>query len=110
MAWFAFYLEKPGVDFNTEAEAVYDTKVVFKATIRSFLKRTRIIWRKGMTIIDIKMPKYEGSSDVGSNPVLCINNVNEKDEDVYQIDVNNEWGTTTRSSNRLKVIGSKNPL
>lgn len=63
-----------------------------------------------MTIIDINMPKYEGSSDVGNSPVLCINNVNEKDEDVYRIDVINEWGTTTRISNRLKVIGSKNSL
>lgn len=83
MVWFVFYLEKLGVDFNIEVEVVYDIKVVFKVIIWSFLKCICIIWRKGMIIIDIKMLKYEGSLDVGNNFVLCINNVNEKDEDVY---------------------------
>lgn len=104
---FTFYIERPEVILSHVPKAVYDTKVVYKATIRSFINKTSTMWKRGEKIIDIKKPKYEGSSEVGNCPVLCINNVSEKDEDVYSILVRNEWGNTPLSYERLVVNGSK---
>lgn len=47
---------------------------------------------KGNEHLDITQPKYNGSSDLGYHPVLCINNVKEEDEDVYKIKVRNGIG------------------
>lgn len=100
-------LEKPEVILSDVCDAVYDTKVTYKATIRSFLKHTFTKWKRGDNIIDITKPKYEGSSNVGYCPVLCINNVSKEDEDVYSIHVRNEWGYTPLSYKKLVVTGSK---
>lgn len=81
--------------FNPASEAAYDTMFEYEASIRSFIRNTSTEWRKGGAKIDTETSKYEGSSTAGCHPVLCINNVNEKDEDVYTIHVSNEWGDTT---------------
>lgn len=78
-------------------EALYDESVKFKAIVRSFATETCVIWRKGNEIIDIHQPKYKGSSDISDYPVLIINNVAKEDEDVYSIEVKNDFGKRTRS-------------
>lgn len=98
--------EKPEVIFNHVSKAVYDTMVKYEASIRSCIKHTSTVWRKGEKTIDINSRKFEGSSTVGCHPVLCINNVDEEDEDFYSIHVSNKWGDTTLSK-RLVLIGSK---
>lgn len=92
--------------FNPVSEAVYDTLVKYEASIRSFIKHTYTVWKKGKETIDTDSPKYKGSSTGGCHPVLCINNVNEEDEDVYTIHVSNKWGKKTLSTS-LVLIGSK---
>lgn len=88
------------------SKAVYDTMVKYEASIRSFIKKTSTEWRKGGETIDTDSPKYKGSSTAGCHPVLCINNVNEEDEDVYTIHVSNKWGETTLNK-RLVLTKSK---
>lgn len=108
--WNVIYftlLERPDVILSHPPKAVYDTRVIYKATIRSFINNTSTVWKRGEQIIDIINPKYEGSSNVGNCPVLCINNVSREDEDVYSIYVLNEWGYTELSYERLVVNGSK---
>lgn len=80
--------------------------VKYKASVRSFIDHTKTIWKKGGAIIDIRNRKYEGSSNVGNSPVLCINNVNEEDEDVYTIVVSNDWGKTSLDFERLVLTKS----
>lgn len=99
-------LEGPEVSISHETEAVYDTDFMFKASIRSFMKDTSTRWMKGNEIIDIAKSKYNGSSAVGNSPVLCINNVSKEDEDVYTINVRNDWDETSPKC-RLVVTGSK---
>lgn len=99
--------ERPDVILSHPPKAVYDTRVIYKATIRSFINNTSTVWKRGEQIIDIINPKYEGSSNVGNCPVLCINNVSREDEDVYSIYVLNEWGYTELSYERVVVNGSK---
>lgn len=101
-----FVKEKPEVIFNHVSKAVYDTMVKYEASIRSCIKHTSTVWRKGEKTIDINSRKFEGSSTVGCHPVLCINNVDEEDEDFYSIHVSNKWGDTTLSK-RLVLIGKK---
>lgn len=99
-------LEGPEVSISHETEAVFDTDVMLKASIRSFMKDTSTMWMKGDKKIDITMSKYNGSSVVGNCPVLCINNVSEEDEAMYAIYVRNEWDETCPEC-RLVVTGSK---
>lgn len=99
-------LEGPEVSICHETEAVYDTDFMFKASIRSFMKDTSSMWMKRDEIIDITKSKYNGSSVVGTCPVLCINNVSKEDEDVYTIYVRNKWDETSPKC-RLVVTGSK---
>lgn len=101
------FLESPEVIISYVPKAEYDTTVVFKATIRSFINDTFTMWKKGEQIIDIIKPKYKGSLNVGNCPVLCINNVSKIDEGVYSIHVRNKWGKTTFDYEKLIVTGSK---
>lgn len=85
-------------NFNKHAE--------IQATIRSFPKHDCVTWKKGEKTIDLSLPKYAGSSDVGDRPVLCINNIEEEDEDVYTIEVRNKLGKGT-CSRKMEIIGGK---
>lgn len=59
----------------------------FSATRQSDLEEKR----KKKT--DITLPKYDGSTDTGNFPVLCIKNVQKKnDEGTYTIVVHNKLG------------------
>lgn len=49
-------LESPEVITSYVPEAEYDTTVVYKATIRSFINDTLTMWKKGEKIIDIIKP------------------------------------------------------
>lgn len=88
---------------------MYDTLVKYEASIRSFIKHTSTVWKKGGKTININSPKYKESSAAGCHPVLYIHNVNEEDEDVYTIHVSNKWGETTLYK-KLDLIGSKDVL
>lgn len=88
---------------------MYDTLVKYEASIRSFIKHTSTVWKKGGKTININSPKYKESSAAGCHPVLYIHNVNEEDEDVYTIHVSNKWGETTLYK-KLALIGSKDVL
>lgn len=89
--------EPPNVTLEEVPEALYDESVQFRATVRSFATKTCVIWKKGNEIIDIQQPKYVGSSDIGDYPVLIINYVTKEDEDVYSIEVENDFGKRKRS-------------
>lgn len=80
--------------------------VKYKVLVWSFIDYIKIIWKKGGVIIDIRNCKYEGSLNVGNSFVLCINNVNEEDEDVYMIVVSNDWGKILFDFERLVLIKS----
>lgn len=51
-----------------------------------------VIWRKGNEIIYIYQLKYKGSLNISDYFVLIINNVVKEDEDVYLIEVKNDFG------------------
>lgn len=97
----------PEVVLNEGPSAVLNECVEFKATIRSFPKHHSVLWKKDDDPIDITLPKYKGSSDVGDCPLLCINNIKEEDEAAYTIEVQNECGKGI-DTEKLKVIGGKN--
>lgn len=60
--------------------------------------------KKEIDIIDLK---YEGSL-IGDNLfILCINNVDSDDEDVYEVEIINDLGKVYCRSDLLKVIGGK---
>lgn len=108
---YLFYLyltfqEPPNVTLEEVPEALYDESVQFRATVRSFATKTCVIWKKGNEIIDIQQPKYVGSSDIGDYPVLIINYVTKEDEDVYSIEVENDFGKRKRS--QKLVLGKWN--
>lgn len=98
--------DHPNVALNEVPSACHYDCVNMIATIRSYPKHTSVIWKKGKELIDITLPKYAGSSDVGDRPVLCINNVKKEDGDVYTIEVQNALGKGT-CNEELFVIGGK---
>lgn len=58
-----------------------------------FRNTTEWLGRKTKKKIDITLPKYDGSTDTGNFPVLCIKNVQKKnDEGTYTIVVHNKLG------------------
>lgn len=60
--------------------------------------------KEEMDIVDLK---YEGSL-IGDNYfILCINNVDSDDEDVYEVEIINDLGKVVCRSDLLKVIGGK---
>lgn len=65
-----------------------------------------MLWTKGNQRININDPKYEGSTETGDDPVLCINNAIEEDNDIYTIEVENPLGIN-RSSQILEVLKGK---
>lgn len=62
---------------------------------------------KGNKHIDITQPKYNGSSDVGYRPVLCMNNVRKEDEGVYKIKVRNGIGDDACCAEELIIMKGK---
>lgn len=98
------YLDKPTVILKGKSKANYDETVEYHATIRCSPKQTRVIWKKGTNNIDIRQPKYYGSTEDGENPVLCINNVKKGDEDIYGIEVHNELGKGACEIERLVIF------
>lgn len=64
----------------------------FEAKIRGFPKHQGVLWKKDNQYININTPKYEGSTESGDNPVLCINDVIDNDIDLYTIEVNTSSG------------------
>lgn len=78
----------------------------FEARIRGFPKHHSVLWMKGNQHININDPKYEGSTETGDDPVLCINNAIEEDNDIYAIEVENRLGIK-RSSQLLEVLKGK---
>lgn len=88
-------------------QAIYHECVEFTAKIRSFPKHTQLVWMKDTIPINLKEPKYMGSTCQGDNPVLCINKVTKEDEAVYSIEAENEFGKGRCCSEKLEVIGGK---
>lgn len=86
--------------------ALTGTSVTFKATIKNIPQHRKVIWMKGNHRLNITESKYEGSTENGENPVLCIKNIIEEDSDTYTIKVENRLGTD-RSRQKLEVIGGK---
>lgn len=60
---------------------------------------------KGKKYIDITQPKYEGSTDIGDSPILCINHIDRGDAARYKIKVHNDVGTSTCKIKKLEVNG-----
>lgn len=81
----------------------------FEAKIRSFPKPQGVLWKKGNEYININAPKYEGSTQSGDNPVLCLNDVIEEDIDLYTIEVNTSSGITKRGQILEVLKGKINP-
>lgn len=82
----------------------------FEAKIRSFPKHQGVLWKKGDEYININTPKYQGSTESGENPVLCLNDVIEKDIDLYTIEVNTSSGIK-KCGQILEVLkGKLNPV
>lgn len=80
-------------DYKQNTFAISNECVEIKATIRSFPQHDRVTWKKNEKEIDITLPKYDGSTDTGNFPVLCIKNVQKKnDEGTYTIVVHNKLG------------------
>lgn len=96
----------PEVTLNKVPLALTNTNVRFKATIKNMSNHQNVIWMKGTQPININDPKYEGSTESGDNPVLCIKNVREEDCDIYTIEVKNQLGSE-RGRQRLEVIEGK---
>lgn len=92
------------------SETVYEKPVKFKATIRIFPKQCDVKWLRGSQQIDINQPKYAGSSAVGANPVLWINEINKDDEGDYSIEVINKEWEPIRISKKLVVNTGKRTL
>lgn len=86
--------------------ALTGTCLKFKATIKNIPHHQKVIWMKGIHRLNITESKYEGSTENGENPVLCIKNIIKEDSDTYTIKVENRLGTE-RSKQNLKVIGGK---
>lgn len=86
--------------------ALTNTSVRFKATIKNIPKQQNVIWMKGNQRINITDSKYEGSTEIGDNPVLCIKNVIIEDSDIYTIEVKNQLGTE-QCRQRLEIIEGK---
>lgn len=92
--------------FNKVPLALTGTSVTFKATIKNIPQHRKVIWMKGNHRLNITDSKYEGSTENGKNPVLCIKNIIKEDSDTYTIEVENRLGTE-RSSQKLEVIEGK---
>lgn len=76
----------PLVTLNRIPSTVSNECVEIKATIRSFPQHDRVTWKKNREKIDITLPKYDGSTDIGNSPILCIKNVRKRnDEGIYTI-------------------------
>lgn len=90
----------PIVTLSQVSKTVYEKPVEFKATIRIFPKQCNVNWLRGTQRIDISQSKYAGSSNAGAGPVLRINDVNNKDEDDYSIEVINKERETIRISKK----------
>lgn len=73
---------------------------------RGFPKKFEIIWKKDNQKLNITDPKYKGSKNDDSCPVLHINNIKKEDEGTYTIEVNNELGKG-QSSTKLVVVKGK---
>lgn len=97
----------PEVTLSHVPESLYNESVQIKATIRSYPKFTCVIWMKNKKEIDITDPKYEGSSTGDNLSILCINNVDSDDEDVYEVEITNDLGKVYCRSDLLKVTGGK---
>lgn len=92
---------------NEVPEALYGTCVELQAKIRSFPKHDRMVWLKNKyEKIDISQPKFNGSLVIGDTPVLCINDVDESDNAIYELVVHNEFGEEVSNEVQLRVIGS----
>lgn len=71
---------------NRIPSTVSNECVEIKATIQSFPQHDRVTWKKNREKIDITLPKYDGSTDIGNSPILCIKNVQKRnDEGIYTI-------------------------
>lgn len=86
--------------------ALTGTSVKFRATIKNIPELQKVLWMKGNQRININDLKYEGSTETGDNPVLCIKNIILEDSDMYRIKVENQLGTE-QCRQRLEVIEGK---
>lgn len=98
----------PLVTLNRIPSTVSNECVEIKATIRSFPQHDRVTWKKNREKIDITLPKYDGSTDIGNSPILCIKNVQKRnDEGIYTIIVHNKLGEGNDKS-KLVIIEVSN--
>lgn len=100
-----FFIGRPFVSLTQESPAFFNECVQLKAAIRSFPKHESVKWMKGKKYIDITQPKYEGSTDIGDSPILCINHIDRGDAARYKIKVHNDVGTSTCKIKKLEVNG-----
>lgn len=99
------YLECPVVRLQSVPRATSHECVKYKVTINSLTPYSKIVWWKGSTVIDLNDPKYKGSTSDDDNAVLQIDEVTKEDEDIYTVDVYNDFGKWSSSSERLEVAG-----
>lgn len=90
------------MSLTQEPPPFFNECVQLKAAIRSFPKHDSVKWMKGKQYIDITQPQYEGSTDIGDSPILCINYIDKGDAARYKIKVHNEIGTSTCQIKKLK--------
>lgn len=94
------------VTLNRIPSTVSNECVEIKATIRSFPQHDRVTWKKNREKIDITLPKYDGSTDIGNSPILCIKNVQKRnDEGIYTIIVHNKLGEGNDKSKLVIIEG-----
>lgn len=71
-----------------------------------FRNITEWLGRKTGKKIDITLPKYDGSTDIGNSPILCIKNVQKRnDEGIYTIIVHNKLGEGNDNSKLVIIEG-----
>lgn len=63
-----------------------------EAKFRGFQNHQVVLWKKDNQQININYSKYDGSTDSGDNPVLCINDAMEEDNGLYSIEVHTPSG------------------
>lgn len=97
---------------NDNDGSIYELKIEYhgcveiKAAIRSNPKDLPIVWTKGSEKIDLKNPKYRGSSSNCDHSVLRINKVTKDEEGLYRIEARNEFkGKQLCDKFNLIVIG-----
>lgn len=106
-----FFLDEPNAKISTNTPVVYGSGTRFSCLISSCPSPEEIEWQNSCDgnifyRIDINEPKYYGSNEDPSSPVLCLPKTTFDDKQFYRIVVRNKIGECISNTHFLEVIGS----